>query len=106
MVVFEVLAALRSEGVAGPGDLVAKTGMPRYLVLSTFRCLEELGLVELVYAKGTHRAYKLSTLGLRLLDSGIGSLSDVIEAGLNSIEEGIGGGVASHGQSGAEVGAG
>lgn len=87
MVVLEVLRALREAGIASPGDLVASTGMPRYLVLSAFRCLEELGLVERVYAKGTHRAYRVSSLGLRILDAGLVALSDVIELGIEAIAE-------------------
>jgi predicted transcriptional regulator len=85
MVIAEVLKALRSAGIAGPGDIVAATGMPRYLVLASFKCLEELGLVEAVYAKGTHRAYRLTTLGLQLLEHAESSIAEILEAGLNAI---------------------
>ncbi|MEB2836218.1 MAG: hypothetical protein GSR80_000240 [Desulfurococcales archaeon] len=84
--ILELLKALRSVGMASPGDMVAVTGMPRYLVLSAFKFMEELGLVDVVYSKGSHRIYRISVLGERLLNIGFSDLSLIIEKGLNAVE--------------------
>ena len=84
--ILELLKALRSVGMASPGDVVAVTGMPRYLVLSAFTFMDELGLVDAVYSKGSHRIYRVSRLGERLLDLGFSDLSLIVEEGLNAIE--------------------
>jgi alkylated DNA nucleotide flippase Atl1 len=55
--------------VVTPGDVVSLTGLPRYEVLATFHVLEALGVVELVNEKGNYKVYKLSSLGLRLLEA-------------------------------------
>jgi DNA-binding transcriptional ArsR family regulator len=49
-----------------PGDIVASAGLPRYEVLAALHILEELGVIELVIAKGNYRVYKLSKLGEKL----------------------------------------
>jgi len=49
-----------------PGDVVASAGLPRYEVLAALHVLEELGVIELVIAKGNYRVYRLSKLGERL----------------------------------------
>ncbi len=84
--ILELLKALRGVGMASPGDMVAVTGMPRYLVLSAFKFMEELGLVDAVYSKGSHRIYRVSRLGEHLLDLGLDDLRLIIEEGLNAIE--------------------
>lgn len=79
--VVEVLRALSDLGVAGPGDLVASTRIPRYKVLSIVKCLEELGLIEPIYAKGSYRVYRVTLAGSKLLEllaSGA-TLRDVVE---------------------------
>ena len=55
--------------VVTPGDVVSLTGLPRYEVLAAFHVLEALGIVELVNEKGNYKVYKLSNLGLRLLEA-------------------------------------
>ncbi len=55
--------------VVTPGDVVALTGLPRYEVLATFHVLEALGVIEVINAKGNYRVYKLSSLGLELLNA-------------------------------------
>ncbi|MCD6084855.1 MAG: hypothetical protein J7J20_04865 [Desulfurococcales archaeon] len=55
--------------VVTPGDVVALTGLPRYEVLATFHVLEALGVIEVINAKGNYRVYKLSHLGLELLNA-------------------------------------
>ena len=85
-VLVTVLRALEEAGAAGPGDLVAATGLPRYRVLASVRCLEELGLVEVIYSKGSYRVYRVSGLGRAVLDaveSGA-SLAEVIERGVGT----------------------
>lgn len=70
-----------------PGDVVASAGLPRYEVLAALHVLEELGVVELVIAKGNYRVYRLSKLGEKLYK--------VLEAGHSlslSIEVAEGGG--------------
>jgi DNA-binding transcriptional ArsR family regulator len=49
-----------------PGDIVASAGLPRYEVLAALHILEELGVIELVIAKGNYRVYRLSKLGEKL----------------------------------------
>lgn len=80
----EVLRALSELGVAGPGDLVASTKLPRYRVLSIVKCLEELGLIEAIYVKGSYKVYRVSIAGTKLLESvATGtSLSELIEHAL------------------------
>ncbi len=80
----EVLRALSDLGVAGPGDLVASTKLPRYRVLSIVKCLEELGLIEAIYVKGSYKVYRVSIAGTRLLESVAAgtSLSEIIEHAL------------------------
>jgi len=55
--------------VVTPGDVVSLTGLPRYEVFAAFHVLEALGIVELVNEKGNYKVYKLSNLGLRLLEA-------------------------------------
>jgi len=64
----EVLKALSELGAANPGDVVAKTGLPRYLVLAAFQVLHELGYVAKIYDKGSHKIYVVSEKGKELLE--------------------------------------
>jgi DNA-binding IclR family transcriptional regulator len=77
----EVLRALSELGVAGPGDLVASTRLPRYRVLAIVKCLEELGLIEAIYVKGSYKVYRVSIIGTKLLESVASgaSLREIIE---------------------------
>ncbi len=75
-----------------PGDVVASAGLPRYEVLAALHVLEELGVIELVIAKGNYRVYRLSKLGERLykaLEAGQSlSLSiEVAESGVTAEAE-------------------
>ncbi len=55
--------------VVTPGDVVASTGLPRYEVLAAFHILETLGIIELINEKGNYRVYKLTRLGMKLLQA-------------------------------------
>jgi DNA-binding transcriptional ArsR family regulator len=81
-VILEVLEALDKAGVASPGDVVVATGKPRYLILSALKLLEELGFVEPIYSRGTHKIYRVSRLGYLLMELGIEGLRKAIEAEL------------------------
>lgn len=83
-VILRILESLEEAGVAGPGDLVSQTGLPRYKVLAVVKCLEELGLVEAVYSKGSYRLYRLSRLGARLLEEARAGVAvpEALESGL------------------------
>lgn len=63
-----ILSSMKDR-VVTPGDVVASTGLPRYEVLATFHILEALNLVELVNSKGNYRVYRLSELGIKLLNA-------------------------------------
>ncbi len=64
-----ILEALEKKGAANPGDIVAETGLPRYLVLAAFHVLHELGMIELIYSKGSHKVYRISEKGREYLHS-------------------------------------
>ncbi len=75
-----ILELLAERKALAPGDAVALTGEPRYRVLASFQCLEELGLIEKVYSRGTYKIYQLSMLGEKLLQkAGAASLADALE---------------------------
>lgn len=84
--IVDVLKALRELGVAGPGDLVSSTRLPRYRVLSIVRCLEELGLIEAIYAKGSYKVYRVTGAGVKLLESVAAGaeLRDIVAGALTS----------------------
>ncbi|BDB97027.1 winged helix-turn-helix domain-containing protein [Saccharolobus caldissimus] len=62
-----VLEAIKS-GAVNPGDVVVRTNLPRYEVLAIFHILEELGLIEAIYSKGSHKAFRLTKKGEEILD--------------------------------------
>ena len=64
-----ILEALRRKGASNPGDIVAETGLPRYLVLAAFQILHDLGYIKLVYNKGSHKVYVISDKGLEYLSN-------------------------------------
>ncbi len=64
-----VLREISGRDVVAPGDVAAKTGLPRYYVLAMFQCLEALGVVSLVYSKGSHKLYSPTALASRLLEA-------------------------------------
>ncbi len=70
-----ILEALRRKGASNPGDIVADTGLPRYLVLAAFQILHELGYIKLVYNKGSHKVYMLSDKGLEYLSEPVKNMS-------------------------------
>ncbi|AEB94287.1 MAG: hypothetical protein QXR57_02330 [Metallosphaera sp.] len=57
-----------SDGALNPGEVVIKTGLPRYEVLALFHVLEGLGLVETIYSKGSHKVYQLTQKGKEVLE--------------------------------------
>ncbi len=65
----EILEALASKEYVSPGDVVVETGLPRYLVLAAFQCLEALGLIEQVYSRGSYKIYTLTIYGRRVLEA-------------------------------------
>ncbi len=64
----EILEVLVSQEFVSPGDVVVKTGLPRYLVLAAFQCLEALGLVEQVYSKGSYKVYTATIYARKVLE--------------------------------------
>ncbi len=66
-VVHRILRSLESSPKA-PGDVVSETRLPRYLVLASFRCLEELGFIETLYSRGSYKLYVLTDRGRELLE--------------------------------------
>lgn len=63
-----ILNALKQKGASNPGDIVAMTGLPRYLVLASFQLLEELGFIKCIYCKGAHKVYTLTQRGHEYLE--------------------------------------
>ncbi len=68
LITIKILRALQEKGAANPGDIVAVTGLPRYLVLASFQVLYELGYIDLIYSKGSHKVYKPGEKGIELLE--------------------------------------
>jgi DNA-binding IclR family transcriptional regulator len=80
------------EAPLSPGDVAARLGAPRYRVLASFHILEELGLVERVYSKGSYKVYAATELGkavLALASEGA-SLRDIVERGVEALVSGGG----------------
>ncbi len=75
-----ILEALEKRGAANPGDIVSETGLPRYLVLAAFHVLHELGLIELIYSKGSHKVYRVSEKGKEYLNSEVLTSRENMEA--------------------------
>ncbi len=65
----EILEAIVGREYVSPGDVVVETGLPRYLVLAAFQCLEALGLVEQVYSRGSYKVYTATLYARRLLEA-------------------------------------
>lgn len=63
----KILSSLKNR-IASPSDVISSTGLPRYEVLAAFHILEALGLIELVYARGNYKLYKLSSEGEKVVD--------------------------------------
>ncbi len=61
-----ILKVLVEKETVTPGDVVVETGLPRYEVLAAFHFLEALGVVRLIYWKGSYKIYA-STRYARLL---------------------------------------
>jgi len=63
-----ILTSLKDR-IASPSDVIASTGLPRYEVLAAFHVLEALNIINIVYIRGNYKLYKLSDLGLKLLNA-------------------------------------
>ncbi len=65
----KILEAIVSRDLVSPGDVVVETGLPRYLVLAAFQCLEALGLIAPVFSKGSYKLYTARPLARKLLEA-------------------------------------
>ena len=92
-VIIAVLRALRDAGPLGPGDVAAKLGIPRYKVLASFHVLNEFGLVEEVYSRGSYKIYALSLTGRKLLELAEAGVhpAAAVEKGVEVLSGGLGG---------------
>lgn len=63
-----ILTALKDR-IASPSDIIASTGLPRYEVLAAFHVLEALNIINVIYVRGNYKLYKLSNIGLKLLNA-------------------------------------
>ncbi|AFH43200.1 transcriptional regulator [Fervidicoccus fontis] len=75
----KLLKTLDEKGTANPGEIASITGLPRYYVLAAFQILKELGYVELIYSKGSHKVYKLSEKGSSILEDNIVTKKETAE---------------------------
>ena len=90
----EILEAVVAREYVSPGDVVVETGLPRYLVLAVFQCLEALGLVEQVYSRGSYKVYTATVYARRLLEAlRSGAPSPLLAAVSGSPAAAAGGGV-------------
>ena len=81
----EVLTLLSRKGLLAPGDAASQLGAPRYKVLAVFHCLEELGLIEAVYKRGSYKVYRISKLGEAIIARlNNGSLASILELSVSS----------------------
>ncbi len=80
-----VLEALVSRDIVSPGDVVAETKLPRYMVLAFIQCLEALGVLEPVYVKGSHKVYAVTPEAKKLLEA-LKTKARPLEAFLAGIE--------------------
>lgn len=70
LAIVKILKSLKEKGAANAGDIVNSTGLPRYYVLAAFQILHELGYIELIYSKGSHKVYRITDLGKDFLERG------------------------------------
>ncbi|MEM0374165.1 MAG: hypothetical protein QXV69_04265 [Sulfolobaceae archaeon] len=63
----QILSTIKA-GALNPGEVASKTGLPRYEVLAAFHIFEALGLIELIYSRGSHKVYKLTKKGEEVLE--------------------------------------
>jgi len=85
----EILEVIVSKDLVSPGDAVVETGLPRYLVLAAFQCLEALGVVEPVFTKGSYKVYAGTVYAKKLLkaiESGEKPILALISEPTGSIE--------------------
>ena len=81
----EILSLVSEKGLLAPGDAASLLGAPRYRVLAAFHCLEELGLIEAVYKRGSYKVYRISRLGEEVLARLEGSdLASILELGVSA----------------------
>ncbi len=81
----KILSLVSERGLLAPGDAASQLRAPRYRVLAAFHCLEELGLVEAVYKRGSYKVYRISHLGeevLARLESS--DLASILELGVSA----------------------
>ncbi|AEM37893.1 hypothetical protein Pyrfu_0021 [Pyrolobus fumarii 1A] len=64
-----ILRVLVEKETVTPGDVVVETGLPRYEVLAAFHFLEALGVVRLVYWKGSYKIYTGTEYARLLLEA-------------------------------------
>jgi DNA-binding IclR family transcriptional regulator len=84
-VLVEILNLISRRGLLAPGDAASQLGAPRYKVLAAFHCLEELGLIEAIYKRGSYKVYKVSRLGEAVLAKlGDSSLANILELSVSS----------------------
>ncbi|BAN90750.1 hypothetical protein [Aeropyrum camini] len=82
--IYTVLKAIGENGVLTPGDAVRVVSAPRYKILAAFQMLEELGLAETIYSRGSHKVFTLTSLGRKVLiaiESGL-TLRGLLEEGV------------------------
>ncbi len=64
-----ILKVLVDRETVTPGDVVVETGLPRYEVLAAFHFLEALGVVRLIYWKGSYKIYASTRYAHLLLEA-------------------------------------
>jgi len=74
-----ILREIVSGRLVGPGDVVVRTGLPRYEVLGAFHVLEALGVIEAVYSRGNHKLYSPRPVAEKLLEVLEEGVSDPLE---------------------------
>lgn len=80
-----ILEAFSNEEVLNPGEVVVMTKLPRYEVLASFHILEELDMIEVVYSKGSHKAYRMTERGKEVLEA----LKENLPINITVVREGI-----------------
>ena len=67
-VIERILEAFNSYGPLSPGDVAQKLDIPRYKVLATIQCLNEFGLLEALYSRGSYKIYQTTIIGKKVLE--------------------------------------
>jgi len=88
----EVLEVIVSKELVSPGDAVVETGLPRYLVLAAFQCLEALGVIEPAFVKGSYKVYTPTIYAkklLKALEAGEKPIVALITEPASSVDAGL-----------------